>query len=1815
MVFSKTDSGKFALGWNVGKQNALEQVGKDESALANLLAQIDGGTDKESVFAATMRDASAAAKEFGKEATLTEINIKSFAASQRAAAQSSTFFAKAGQVVVASIKSISLALLNMAVVTGAMWVIQKIGEAISNHIHRTQILRDEMNELIDDYEDIQSRIKEINSEIDTTNKRISELTRKDTLTFVEEKELARLREANRLLEIKRDFEEASALKNRQELAKNAGKQYRDLGTKDKWKTWQSNTVLAVMGGTLDTNEIAARLVDPEIAIREEIEHLNNLKEDLSKATDAAVIESLESEITRLEAKLSETANTLSSVRENIGSLHESQRNEEQKNIYDSSWPLIDDIQKSLNEDKWLEWKMEDIFDEEEFNGVHEALKALAEEGELTAEVLNQAEYSELISRFGEVGISAEELEVKLNSLYATAGADDGDVGDQFKSATDAFATFTKAQEAAYSAMENQGASGLSSSAYADLVENAKEYIAAIDTSSGVMSLNADKVREITLAKLDEMSATTNVNRALTMQKYTQTARQIKAYEAQIADLNETTDDHLASLGLTQEARDDHVRLLNAEMSSLLQNQSALREEMYGFDALAGEIEYATGAYKRWLDAQNAPTSADVYDDLTNVVKTIEDGLETGRVGTDAFKSAIAMLIPEGIDPTDWAAVEEYIGKFKEYLTENYDGLEQFTNDLFSEGVLEKLADGSLQFADDATIEKIAEKLNITEDVAKYLVAALQSYGWDIEIESSALSDTITEIDTATTTLADAKKRLAELGNDPNATPDQILNAEHAVTQAQALLDALSGTPELTLVQELEAELAAVNSLLETTKAIGIPAELVFHTQDEANSLQGQIDALTDAEGLIAECTVTGNTQPLEDALLAIQTPAEGTDNYELKYEVSAYLGEAYADTIDSINAEKESLGDEVSYSVTTSSVTEASSQIQTLHDNIEKVEKLKTDGLDIIQEDVAADLTGNWQSEIDALKKEIEYLENLPPIDIEVNVPDEAPPVYDPHEFSGTSGKFPEPKSGPKSTDDLVSEMQALYGSISDVNDSVDQTAEKEVGTLGLWKTTDIMADVVAGLTKVEQFKIEDKTFNVTASYGSSTPSSGSNSSDSSGTVQAKGTKRAKPGDAIVGEQGREVIISGSGYEIVGENGPVMRTLRAGDQVLNNEQTEKILRTKRASFTGDALARGAFVPPKGKRKEEQDILEGDKKAGNTGVSGSGGGNMPSSSGDDGKSGGGKSGSSSSKSGKSAFDWIEILLTNLRNTTEKLIKDAQKAIGFVRQNAKIDKAMDSIQGEIGQSEKAYDRYMKQANQSAKKSGLSKSMISKIQDGSIDISSYDDKTQQKIKEYQEWYNKAQDVKDAIEDLKEEQEELAKTKLDNIMKHYENRTTRSDSKISTSQSAIDLKNATGQEVTADDYTDIMKQSKSKLNSLSQQRQAMQEEFDKLVASGAIKSGSDAWYEYINQMDNLDQSINQTKIDMQGFRDEVSQINFTNLQYQLDALKGAAQTMQDFASLRAAQGKDPMSKEYDGLIENSKKQVDVMKQQREELLKQQSGLDKNSEKYQQLESQIREYENAILQAKVSQEQWHDSLTDLKIQDLQKQREQMERSNDEYQRQLDLQQAIEDLEKAKQKRKRVFVEGQGYVYQQDDDAVREAQQKVDDLKYQESLNKIDEEIRQLEESKKTDNIYDGKGREQEPKPEKSPDKDTAATTKAKEDVKLNNASSTDKLQKNPSVDGAVSKTPIAETDKIVDIGSLVDMSSSINASTALSKTAGQMASQERVYNATQNTAASVPKGITIGEVTMNQVDNTQEFFTQLNRDLQNASVQVSYKK
>lgn len=515
----------------------------------------------------------------------------------------------------------------------------------------------------------------------------------------------------------------------------------------------------------------------------------------------------------------------------------------------------------------------------------------------------------------------------------------------------------------------------------------------------------------------------------------------------------------------------------------------------------------------------------------------------------------------------------------------------------------------------------------------------------------------------------------------------------------------------------------------------------------------------------------------------------------------------------------------------------------------------------------------------------------------------------------------------------------------------------------------------------------------------------------------AKGTRNAPGGLSMVGEAGDEIVVDRKDGTWFLAHYPQLVDLNPGDIVLNNEETQRAMKGKQGS-SGRAYALGTLGTDRLSSRFANALFDG----------GGGGAGNTNGTGDDKKDSYKDKGPNYDailEKFEQLHDWIERALEVAQKKTQEIIDNVKDFVGYIAQNKQVDKALQSTRKEIDLNQQAYVRYMQQAADVQDQLDLSDEIVQKIHEGVIDIESYDETTQKKIAEYQEWYEKAENCKDAIEELKDQERELQLQRMDNIIEDYENRLDHIDDQSAKIQREIEYQKAVGIEVQESSYEDLIKGEQKKVAELQRERAALEYEFNALVASGVIEVGSEDWHKYRNEIEGVDEAIHDATISAREFADEIFSLNLSKLQNLNKVLQSIQSSTEGIMSLHDAQGTKNVSEYYETLILNGHDQIANLEEQNDLIREQMKGLDKDSEKYQELLDELTANEEAITGIKVSQEQWNDSIADLKISSLQDEREALEKTNEEYQKQLDLEEALEALAKAKNQRtKLVYREG-----------------------------------------------------------------------------------------------------------------------------------------------------------------------------------------------
>ena len=257
--------------------------------------------------------------------------------------------------------------------------------------------------------------------------------------------------------------------------------------------------------------------------------------------------------------------------------------------------------------------------------------------------------------------------------------------------------------------------------------------------------------------------------------------------------------------------------------------------------------------------------------------------------------------------------------------------------------------------------------------------------------------------------------------------------------------------------------------------------------------------------------------------------------------------------------------------------------------------------------------------------------------------------------------------------------------------------------------------------------------------------------------------------------------------------------------------------------------------------------------------------------------------SSSKSSaddtKETFDWIEIAINRIENAISDLDKIAKSAYySFTTRNTKLKSEFSMIGKEITMQQKAYARYKKEADSV----GLNSTYKKAVQKGTINISKIkDEKLAQKIKDYQTWYDKMEQCKDSIVDLRLQQKELRKDMFDNVANQYDSYIGRIEKQKTYIDNYIARAESQGKAISTKYYSTLINREQVTLNKLIEERKLLYNALNTAVKNGDVAKGSEAWYEMQGKIDDVTESIQMANNNLIEFKNEIRNIEWGNFDY----------------------------------------------------------------------------------------------------------------------------------------------------------------------------------------------------------------------------------------------------------------------------------------------------------------------------------------------
>ena len=703
-----------------------------------------------------------------------------------------------------------------------------------------------------------------------------------------------------------------------------------------------------------------------------------------------------------------------------------------------------------------------------------------------------------------------------------------------------------ASEVVSDALADQAENGyLSAESYNSLIALGKEYADCLEWNGQALELNNEKIQELIKSKNLETKASLEEAKALDTQTWIQKV-------SELAELESRYDT------LTDAEKED--------LDTLHEQTSALAENIQQYQLLISQLDYATSGYKAWLDAQSQTDSGEIFDDAISAYEALQEGFETGKVGTSAFKGAMDFLIPDDVIDQGLDAVENYIYSIRKLFDDEngFAGIQTFLDKAVGAGLAEYSEDGSSwSLKPGVDTDDLVDGLHMTKDLVLAALGELEEYGFEFDF----LDEDPTAALIAIQNLIDAKAELRDIEATSGIDSSEYIEA---LSNVKELEQEIRNLPEETLAQigiEVDPE---TQELLYNGVTIEATTELTVGKNDVQQMIEDyrvKWQELQDAIASGADVTqLESDLSTLRDNLNGLSDATKQAFNID-----STLFDSGIASITETLNDYKTALLELDKAKVSGEGVEEAQQKVDDLRSTIENIPDLevKTNiDLSTLEEDILSEDFELQMVEVPVSADTSQLLADIAEAEERIqNI--QSTPVKIDADTTAAEGKIAI----------LEQKVNSMDGKVVTVNadtSSAEENANKLYVAIDKIKSKTIKITAqVYGQSKLNTLKstldsIKSKTVTVTTKY----------KTESSGAANAGGNEGAKKTEvALGGEVGQELVVdpkSGT-WRTIGDHGAEFFQIHKGDIVFNAEQTKELLSTGKVQGRGKAFLNGTAM--------------------------------------------------------------------------------------------------------------------------------------------------------------------------------------------------------------------------------------------------------------------------------------------------------------------------------------------------------------------------------------------------------------------------------------------------------------------------------------------------------------------------------------------------------------------------------------------------------------------------------------------------------------
>ena len=1540
-----------------------------------------------------------------------KLSAEEFAASNASAMKSVSKTSSSVSVASKAITGLSTVLKTTVGVLANMAIGFAIGAAITGVIKlfdELYVSAEEANEAMDisfsGYEDAKAQVESINSELDSTNARISELQSKGSLTFVEKSELANLKEARKELELQQDLAEKAETKAAKDAGNKALQAYeKSFGdfevSQDKINEYLRDTDITRNNASLfaDENNISALIAG--------IQQMKELQREAKSEGDLEEVERYQGIIDDTTDSIWNQVTSLENYKSKLSEIPETLRTKEQAGVLREISDTIDFVYKKLDPNKWKELKFDEILSSDDsFDGIVDELekqsKAAGDAGITVDDLKNK--YPELASAITGAGMTLSDFVEEINAQAQGIETATTDI----EALESSFRTFQVSAVDAINQVDTLNA------VLANSFSGKGLEISYEESEDGVVSLTGDIVNLQNAYKglegydlLFERTANgVQVNReALRALQAQQEANQKSSFAQKELELQ---DQLTLAYQRLKEAQASGDSVAAADQQNVI---STLQSQIENVQLLSSAYDGATSAYQKWLSAQSNGEAGDMYRTVSETMKERGEELyKEGRYNTEEFRAIADYYSNQDLST---ASMEEVVAAYQNaatardrYFTGTKQGIDNFIYDAqqkvpemfetitdetgkekikfniddedlankmnLSVEAIQNILDAATEYEDDFIIgdsssaEELAQKLaEATQkaDEAKTKLKELQDQGkisTDIEFDVDVSKLDEAGIDERITELTDLKNHLIEI----NADASQIEYVDQLLNEANARKEQLAQQTNVAVSVDIngEEDLATLGE-----KLSNLP-------KDETSNVSINIQNESQLDGVVQQIEQVPKDTPV-NLSLTVQNQ-EQADALEDKLSGLASEGHSIQYSIDVVDNTGDALNKDVTDDTKTITVNEVKGTTVDVKDDTKTVTVNEVQGTTVDVQDESKTVTVNYskgsQDSPDDKNATVNY----------------------------NKGKQEKPSDENAFVNYLLGSQASPIDKTASVNYTLGTQASPQNKTayVNYIATGDVGGGTVWGTLSVPAHA-NGTAYNVINTLPA----------HASGNVAL-----SQDENALINELGTESIIRDGRWFLV-PGGMHVESLKKGDVVLNAKQTQDLLKSGKTSGRGKAYADGTVGNVR--NLVATSLLDayssGSWVFGNTGggnLKGTGATYKPSSNNSSTNkatqsvnkaasnlSSAAKSTSSAAKETSEAAeklsdtlsgytDWAERVFEARERERDHLTSQMERIAHLTDKQIKTYEILSKNREYLNNTQTAKQTYQSHLDMLQSQMNLNPTIIKQIQTGSFDISKYDDETQKLISEYQEYYDKLQDCSAQYDDLLAQQDELAQTALDNVSNYYDMFNQVDQAMQGWLEAQRDLWKNQGLSATADSqYASIqssLEQERKVAERLEQKISSYTDEINKLISNGYMDRHSEAYYEANEALNGFKQELYESQSAIIEFEDQLRELDYTALQNKIDGFARAVDKISAQINLMEARDEKVPESVYQQQIDANNSQIEANQELRASKLKEQGLYDVGSTRYQELAEEINDLDVETLNLLADNEALKDSIYELRF-------------------------------------------------------------------------------------------------------------------------------------------------------------------------------------------------------------------------------------------